>query len=68
MGPEDQAGHDLSGEFWKGKDKSNAIAQQRNGKDYVQVGSNGRRSTSRAGWCSWRWVRAKSCGAKPTAS
>jgi len=28
-------------DIWKGKDKSNAIAQQRNGKDYVQVGSNG---------------------------
>jgi gluconolactonase len=41
MGPEDQAGHHLSGEYLEGKDKSNAIAQQRNGKDYVQVGSNG---------------------------
>jgi len=28
-------------DIWKGKDKSNAIAQQRNGKDYVQVGANG---------------------------
>lgn len=28
-------------DIWKGKDKSNAITQQRNGKDYVQVGSNG---------------------------
>ena len=28
-------------DVWKGKDKSNAIAQQRNGKDYVQVGPNG---------------------------
>jgi gluconolactonase len=28
-------------DVWKGKDKSNAIVQQRNGKDYVQVGPNG---------------------------
>src|SRR5262249_469468 len=28
-------------DVWKGKDKANAIAQQRNGKDYVQVGPNG---------------------------
>jgi gluconolactonase len=28
-------------DVWKGKDKGNAIAQQRNGKDYVQVGPNG---------------------------
>jgi gluconolactonase len=28
-------------DVWKGKDKANAIAQPRNGKDYVQVGPNG---------------------------
>src|SRR5258706_7717317 len=28
-------------DVWKGKDKGGAIAQQRNGKDYVQVGPNG---------------------------
>ena len=27
--------------IWKGKDNSNAIAQERNGKKYVQVGANG---------------------------
>jgi gluconolactonase len=28
-------------DVWKGKDNSNAIAQERNGKKYVQVGANG---------------------------
>jgi len=28
-------------DIWKGKDNSNAIAQERNGKKYVQVGANG---------------------------
>jgi gluconolactonase len=29
------------GDIWKGKDNSNAIAQERGGKKYVQVGANG---------------------------